>query len=213
MTMIATDKPMISINRRRVLQIIAAGSAATLMDGGSLMAKSMERKSQGYGPDIDMNNPEVTWDKILTQAQLKTLTIVGDIIIPADETSPAASAFNIADFINEWVSAPYPTQQADKDIIVGGLLWLDQQAKQQQTRYFRNLSEDHQATIFDRLAQSVENEEVEVNQKEFFERLIYLFVGGFYTTPEGMADIGYIGNVPMAKFEGPSAEIRQKLGV
>lgn len=211
--MIATDKQTLSINRRRVLQIIAAGSAATLLDGGSLMAKGMNTQSQGYGTDVDMNNPVVTWDKVLTDGQLKTLTILGDMIIPTDEKSPAASTLNIADFINEWLSAPYPAQQADREIILSGLKWLDQEASKQQTRYFRNLSEENQITVFDNLATSVAAGQADEVQEKFFERLVYLFVGGFYTTEEGMKDIGYVGNVPMATFEGPSAEIRRKLGV
>lgn len=211
--MIASDKPLISLNRRRVLQIIAAGSAATLMDAGALMAASMPPRAKGYGPDVDMNNPQVTWNKVLTEGQLTTLTLVGDIIIPADEQSPAASALDIADFVNEWVSAPYPTQQADKDIILGGLKWLDQQAGKQQTRYFRQLATENQLAIFDHLARSVETGTAQEDQQTFFERLVYLFVGGFYTTKEGMQDIGYIGNVPMAKFEGPSTELLKYLGV
>ena len=37
--------------------------------------------------------------------------------------------------------------------------------------------------------------------------------GGFYTTPVGMKDIGYVGNVPLAKFDGPPADLVAKLGL
>jgi hypothetical protein len=32
-------------------------------------------------------------------------------------------------------------------------------------------------------------------------------MGGFYSTPEGMKDIQYLGNVPLAKFDGPPPEV------
>ena len=40
-----------------------------------------------------------------------------------------------------------------------------------------------------------------------------LTAGGFYTTPAGMKDIGYIGNVPLDKFDGPPLEVLRKAGL
>ena len=37
--------------------------------------------------------------------------------------------------------------------------------------------------------------------------------GGFYTTPVGMKDIGYTGNVPLEKFDGPPLEALKKAGL
>ena len=34
-----------------------------------------------------------------------------------------------------------------------------------------------------------------------------LVMGGFYSTPQGMKDIQYLGNVPLTKFDGPPAEV------
>ena len=48
---------------------------------------------------------------------------------------------------------------------------------------------------------------------QFFKRFRDLTAGGFYTTPEGMKDIGYVGNVPTATFEGPTPEALKHLGL
>jgi hypothetical protein len=40
-----------------------------------------------------------------------------------------------------------------------------------------------------------------------------LTVGGFYTTPEGMRDLGYVGNVALARFDGPPPEVLRKVGL
>ncbi len=47
----------------------------------------------------------------------------------------------------------------------------------------------------------------------FFYRLRNLVAGGYYTTPAGMKDIGYIGNVPQAAWNGPPAEVLKKLNL
>ena len=40
-----------------------------------------------------------------------------------------------------------------------------------------------------------------------------LTAGGFYTTPIGMKDIGYTGNVPLERFDGPPIEALKKAGL
>ena len=47
----------------------------------------------------------------------------------------------------------------------------------------------------------------------FFAKVRDLTSTAFYTTEEGMADIGYIGNRPSMTFEGPSPEILKRLGL
>ena len=46
-----------------------------------------------------------------------------------------------------------------------------------------------------------------------FARFRDLTAAGFYTTPEGMKDLQYIGNVALQTFEGPSAELIRHLGL
>jgi hypothetical protein len=46
---------------------------------------------------------------------------------------------------------------------------------------------------------------------QFFARYRDLTAGAFYSTPAGRADLGYIGNVPLARFDGPPAELLKKL--
>lgn len=210
----SNNKSKLSPNRRRVLQLMAiAGTSAAYLQGYANMSAEAGTASKGYGQDVDVNNPVVTWEKTLNSNELKNLTVLGDIIIPADDKSPSASHLNITDFVDEWVGAPYPTQQDDRKIILEGLARLNKIANSEDQRYFYGLSADRQAKIFDDLAQSVENEKASADDAKFFERLVYIYVGGYYTTDEGMADIGYVGNVPLESFDGPPAEIRELIGV
>jgi hypothetical protein len=47
----------------------------------------------------------------------------------------------------------------------------------------------------------------------FFARFRDLTVGGFYTTPAGMRDIQYIGNVALPRFDGPPPEVLRRVGL
>lgn len=209
-----SKKIKLTANRRKVLQMMAIGGAsAAYLQGYPHMAAKAQSNSKGYGQDVDVNNPVVTWDKTLNNNQLKNLVVIGDLIIPADDNSPSASYLDITDFINEWVSAPYPDQQADRKTIIEGLMRLDKAANALGKRYFYSLDAQSQAKLFDDLAKMVEEERASESDKAFFDRLVYLYVGGFYTTDEGMADIGYVGNVPLEKFDGPPEEIRKLIGV
>jgi len=40
-----------------------------------------------------------------------------------------------------------------------------------------------------------------------------LTASGFYTTPVGWKDIGYVGNMALNKFDGPPPEVLKYLGL
>ncbi len=47
----------------------------------------------------------------------------------------------------------------------------------------------------------------------FFSRFRELTALGYYTTPIGMKVLGYTGNEPLAKFDGPPPEVLKRLGL
>ena len=42
----------------------------------------------------------------------------------------------------------------------------------------------------------------------FLRRIRYLTIGAYYTTPAGFKDIGYVGNVALTSYAGPTPEVR-----
>ena len=72
-----------------------------------------------------------------------------DLIIPQDAESPSASSVGVVDFIDEWVSAPYPSQRQDRKTILDGLAWLDTEANRRFQRAFSQLTESQQTAICD----------------------------------------------------------------
>jgi hypothetical protein len=159
---------------------------------------------KGYGTDPNLLKRPVTWPRTLTSTQLKSLVALCDIILPPEPPHLSAAAIGVHEFLDEWVSAPYPQMQADRIVIVKGLVALDEATHKEQGVAFAATSLSQQAVVFDKSC----NAEATVG---FARRLIELVCAGYYTTREGHAAIGYVGNVALASFPAPTLEIVQHL--
>ncbi len=170
----------------------------------------------GYGTDPDLlktYKPGDVWPLTLSDAQRATAAALCEVIIPADASSPSAAELHVHDFIDEWVSAPYPDQARDRPVILEGLAWIDAESQRRFSKNFAALTESEKIALCDDIC-FTEKAAPEFKQgAKFFVRFRDLTAGGFYTTPQGMKDIGYTGNMPLATFDGPPAAVLQKLGL
>lgn len=175
----------------------------------------------GYGTDPDLMHPVVPWSRTMTSGQLETSAALCDLILPADDRSPAASAVGVPEFIDEWVSAPYTEQRRDRALIFSGLEWLEQQSRHRFAASFAAAENDQAVGLLDSIAHPGQSTAEALDLTEFFQRFRFLAVGAFYTTAAGIEDIGYIGNVPISgDYPGPSraamthlAGVLEKLGL
>ena len=204
-----TDEPK-QISRRDALKWVgAAMTAFPLLHGASLAAGTVRFKHTLSDPDL--LHPGKLWDRVLTKEELRAVTALCDVIIPADEKSPNASKVGVPDFINEWVSAPYPEQEADRKRVQEGLVWLNAEAQKRFGKEFAGLTEEEKAKICDDICY-VSKAKPEFKQAAgFFARMRDLTASGFYTTKEGMKDLQYIGNVPLFAFNGPPKKVLEYL--
>jgi hypothetical protein len=213
------------MDRRDTLKWILAASAGPLLQrqalGGGQTANAPALRGsagpgEGYGSDPDLlkrYKAGEVWPLVLTPAQRRTVTALCDLIIPADDHSPSASAVGVVDFIDEWVSAPYPRQQHDRTLIEEGLAWLDIESTRRFTTEFAAAKLADQAALCDDICDPAKAKEPLATAATFFARVRDLTAGGFYTTPAGFRDIGYVGNVPLLKFEGPPQDLLRKLNL
>jgi len=172
--------------------------------------------SRGYGTDADLTkayNPGDFWPLTLNEAQRRTAAALCDTIIPSDDKSPSASAVGVVDFIDEWVSAPYPQQREHRPIVLDGLEWIDREAGSRFAKSFADLSESRRAAICDDIRLRSAAGPAFVKASIFFALFRDLTAGGFYTTPEGTKDLEYIGNIPLATFDGPPLEVIRRVGL
>lgn len=167
----------------------------------------------GTPTDPDLLAPAVPWEPVLGDGEMETVRALCDLILPGDERSPAASAVGVPDYVNEYVSAPYPGQQEDLVLVRGGLAWLNRESRARFNADFGALSTDRQRAICDPIRYEPDAPEELRVQARFFDRFRDITSTGFWTTDEGMADLGYVGNVPLPSFEGPPPEVVEALGL
>jgi hypothetical protein len=96
--------------------------------------------------------------------------------------------------------------------ILDGLKWIDEEAQRRFQKLFADLTLEQQTAICDDIASLKPNPKLK-KAAAFFKRYRDLTAGGYYTTPEGMKAIGYVGNVPSATFEGPPVEALKHVGL
>lgn len=164
----------------------------------------------GIGRDPNLLKKEIPWPLVLTGAEMAIVTVLGDIMIPADEHGPAASAVGVPAFINEWVSAPYPDQEADLKTIRGGLAWIERESQKRFGKGFADAAPEQQHAI---VADISKSKSAGKSANAFFRVFRDRVAGGYYSTPEGWKAIGYVGNVPLAEFPAPPPEVLAHLGL
>jgi hypothetical protein len=214
-----------TVSRRVTLMWIAAASGAALVTAGcdekdaaaSGLWKDIALEpitAHAYGQDPSLTEPVVPWPLTLNPQQRNALHIAADLMLPADTHSPSAGTLHIDAFIDEWVSAPYPQQQKDRLLIVSGLAWLDAESKNRFAVPFAQSSDAQRRQVFDAIAFKKKIAPGYERAAQFFARLRSLMLGGFYSLPEGIADIGYMGNAPIAgPWPGPTPEALAHLNV
>jgi hypothetical protein len=178
------------------------------------MAGEAPVASRGYGTDPKLTvdyHPGELWPLTFTAAHRTLAGMLSDIIIPADNQSPSASAVGVVEFIDEWISAPYPKYQRDRTMVLGGFAWLDDEGARRFGKLFSQLESGEQRMICDDICDTSRASAARSDAARFFALYRDLTAGGFYSAPAGRKDLNFIGNVPLAKFDGPPPELLRAL--
>ena len=220
---VETSDPMnpidpVRIDRRVAIKwMLAAGAGAMFLRGralGAAAAGPSRTSGGGYGTDPDLMKPYKPgdyWDLTFSDAQRRAVALLSDIVIPADSLSPSASSLGVTDFVDEWVSAPYPDNVRDRKVILDGLTWLEAESSRRFGSPFEGAGDAQRLALCEDMSAKAPEGSDLAPAHEFFHLFRDLVASGYYTTPEGLRDIGYAGNMPLAKFEGPPPELISKL--
>src|SRR5882724_11219437 len=135
------------MDRREAIKwMLTAAATVSFLETPGLAAEV----ARGYGQDpkvMDSYNPGDLWPLTLSENQRRTVAALCDVIVPADEKSPSASQVKVPDFIDEWISAPYPTQQTDRKLVLEGLAWLDKQSQARFHKRFVDLADTEKKQV------------------------------------------------------------------
>jgi hypothetical protein len=209
------------MDRRTTIKWMFAAAATvpslnTLGAVPEALARDVAANQAGPGTDPALMKewkPGGPWPLTLNESGRGIATALCDLIIPADDVSPAASKVGVVEFIDEWISAPYPQQRADRAIVLPGLEWIEAESNKRFGKGFAAVSDAQRAAIADDVCSRDRAASQFEAGARFFAKFRDLTAGGFYTTPVGMKDIGYTGNVPLTSFDGPPIEALKKAGL
>ena len=228
----ATDEAApASVNRRDALKVFAAGISLPILEGfvhvdanaqtpvnagAPTIAAPQPAKTggpRGTLSDPDLVHPKKDWPRKLLASELVTISALCDMIIPADEKSPSASSVGAPAYINEYVSSPTDNGARDLVRVRGGVSWLNLESTQRFGTTFAKLTHEQKTQICDDICY-LPKAKVELQQgARFFALMRNLTATAFYTTDEGMKDVGYLGNVALPKWDGPPLAVLKHVGL
>ncbi|HEY0898711.1 MAG TPA: gluconate 2-dehydrogenase subunit 3 family protein [Sphingobacteriaceae bacterium] len=203
------------MDRRESLKALAVGTLtvstllATGCDDKKTTAEAKEN-GDGYGrtPEEAERDAELAKDKFFTPAEMATITVLSDIIIPADDRSGSGSQAKVPDFI-EFIVKDQPRYQTP---LRGGLRWMDMKSVKMFQKPFTECSKEQQIALVDKIAYPQEKDPEMSQGVSFFQTMRNLVATGFFTSKMGIDDLGYQGNRPNA-WDGVPADVLKQYGL
>ena len=146
-----------AMERRTLIKWVMAASAATAAGSQFGWSAAPAAPAAGYGTDPDLLKKYSAgdcWPLTLSAAEKATAALLCDVIIPADDQGPSASSVKVPDFIDEWVSAPYPGHDRDRKLITEGLAWIEAEAQRRFQNDFGSLIVRQRNAICDEIGRA-----------------------------------------------------------
>jgi hypothetical protein len=147
-------------------------------------------------------------EKFFTPHELQTVTVLSDIIIPADDRSGSASQAGVPAFI-EFMMKDQPRWQTP---MRGGIRWLDNMCKKRYTKPFVQCTKAQQIEMVDQIAYPEQAKPEMTQGVSFFNMMRGFTATGFYTSQMGIKDIGYVGNTPN-QWQGVPDDVLKQYGL
>src|SRR5450631_2408780 len=134
-------KPQTTVSRRDLFQIVGAVPALAAATAGAGLAQTHEKRPAAYQR------------KVFDDRDWRTVRVLCDLIVPADEHSGSATQAGVPEFIDDWLD--FRKQEDGHDDlaaeILGGLTWLDRESTRLFEKSFEAATVDQQKQILDRI--------------------------------------------------------------
>ncbi len=203
------------MKRRDSLKALTLGTlgAATLLQSCEPDKKAETTTSEtkfdyDRHPFEKQRDEKLLAEKFFDDHEMKTITVLGDIIMPNDDVSGNASEAGVPAFI-EFIVKDKPHYKLP---MRGGLKWLDMQCLKQFGNPFVNCSVEQQIAMVDQIAYPEQAKPEMKPGVAFFNVMRDLTTTGFFSSDIGIKDLGYMGNKPN-QWDGVPKEVLDQMGL
>ena len=159
-------------------------------------------------PEEAAREKELMSEKFFDDHEMKTISVLSDIIIPKDDVSGSATDAGVPDFI-EFMAKDRPEFQVP---LRGGIKWLDLQCMRRYEADFASCTPDQQIEMVDEIAFPGKAKPEMQQGVAFFNTMRDLTACGFFTSKIGLEDLGYMGNRPN-QWNGVPQEVLDQYGL
>jgi hypothetical protein len=194
-------------DRRDFVKFLAAApmahfavSALDLEEAATLTRETIERlaeRGQQYTP------------KVFTPAEYRTVRVLVDYVIPRDARSGSATEARVPEFMDVFME----TRENMRNWMRTGLTWLDEECNKRFTKTFVACDDTQRRAVLDDIAWPRRAKAEMANGVRFFTNFRNFTASGFWSSKMGVDDLQYIGNRPVAQWNGCPAPALSKLGV
>ena len=217
------------VSRRGALKAMAAAAAVPVLGTFEVSEEHLleAREAAESAVLAEMQGTPYT-PKFFTRHEYQTVRVLVDYIIPRDERSGSATDAGVPQYMDFVLSdqtpppgPPNPTRRfyvaptAAQINVRGGLAWLDTECARRfgAGKTFLTATDPQRRDVLDDIAWPAKAKRELSHGVAFFTRMRDMTAAGFFSSKMGVQDLRYIGNMPMAKWDGCPPNVLAKLGL
>jgi gluconate 2-dehydrogenase gamma chain len=189
------------VTRRGLIQIL--GVAPVIAEADAQTA------AHDHAAPAPAGKPGVYRRKVIDEKQWRTVRVLCDLIIPADERSGSATQAGVPEFIDDWLD--FRTKEDGNDLfaaqVLGGVMWVDQESVSLFGKDFASATVAQQKQVLDRVAWPAKAAAEDMRWVTWFNRFRDLTASGFFSSKMGVADLPYLGNKAVAEWKGCDPQV------
>jgi len=203
--MSATREKKSTLDRREAVKALSMVPLAFAFD---FSAPQLARVSQA----MRAGAPSTYSPKFFNANEWKTVRMLVDYIIPADDRSGSATDAKVPEYM-DFLMADKDNSDSSKIAMRGGLGWINFESLERFGKTFVNATDAQRRQILDDIAWPKKAKPEMSHGVAFFNRFRDLTASGFFSSEMGWKDVRFVGNVFNPNYAGCPPEALTKLGV
>ena len=206
----ASESPVGPLSRRDALRLLAVSAAAPALLSGCGPEEAAEgaahhaaaRARGAVAPAVGAE------PGFFTAHEFDTVRLLADAILPADDRGPSAAEVGVPEFIDFLMTDDELRGDIEErqTAMRGGLGWLDAASRRAYGTSFVESTDAQRRALLDRIAYPDDAAPADQPGVRFFNRMRDYTAAGYFSSPQGVDDLGYVGNAPQAEWTGCPSE-------